>query len=207
MIEKFLSTINKNNGLAKASRFDVLITGGPLGLINSSNMEEMSFLCESAEIPGRSIITADAKTYGPTFKIPYQSQFPEITLTFLSTSELKERKFFENWMDQISFMSLSSPGITRRTFNYNFPSTYYGNVIIQNYREVGGPGDKSPEGPIFKTTLREAFPLSISAQPLSWMEDGFIRVSVQFTYRYYEMTPQTTQSSSAPAPLPVGFTI
>lgn len=204
MIQNFISTINKNNGLAKPSRFDVIISGGPLGLINGSNSQELSFLCETVEIPGRSLITADAKTYGPIFKIPYQTQFPEITLSFLCTSELKERKFFEEWMDQISFSSLATP-VSIRTFNFNFPSTYYGNVTIQNYREVGGP--LGPEGPIFKTTLKEAYPLSVAAQPLSWMEDGFMRLSVQFTYRYYEMTPQTTQSSSAPAPLPVGFTI
>jgi hypothetical protein len=208
MLQKFLGNVNRNYGLAKSSRFNVVINGGPLGLMDSSTSEELSLLCEAVEIPGRSLITADAKTYGPIFKIPYQTQFQEISMTFLCTSELKERKFFELWMDQISNSS-KIVGSSTRTFNFNFPSTYYGNVTIQNYREIGGP--EGSETAVYKTSLKEAFPMSIASQPLNWSDDGFLRLSVQFTYRYYEMTPQPVSSSigttSPPAPLPQGFTI
>jgi hypothetical protein len=40
---------------------------------------------------------------------------------------------------------------------------------------------------IFIIELIDAFPISIASQPLSWSEEGFHRVSVQFTYQKYRV--------------------
>ena len=39
---------------------------------------------------------------------------------------------------------------------------------------------------IYAVELVDAFPISISAQPLSWSEDSFHRLSVQFTYQRFK---------------------
>jgi hypothetical protein len=39
---------------------------------------------------------------------------------------------------------------------------------------------------IYAIELIDAFPIGISAQPLSWSEDGFHRLSVQFAYQRYK---------------------
>jgi hypothetical protein len=39
---------------------------------------------------------------------------------------------------------------------------------------------------IYAVELVDAFPIGISAQPLSWSEDGFHRLSVQFAYQRYK---------------------
>lgn len=199
MLNNFLSNINNRLGLQKSSRFNVLITGGPsvtdafssssLNLINGEQSRTLSLLCESVEIPGKSFITADAKIYGPTFKIPYQTQFQEITCTFLCTGAMSERDFFERWMDSISNTSGSLLG-TYKTFNYKFPSTYYGNIVIRTYKDVNRPDDLSKnEYSDYEIEIREAFPISMAAQSLNWSDDGFLRLSVQFAYRYYQSVP------------------
>jgi hypothetical protein len=40
---------------------------------------------------------------------------------------------------------------------------------------------------IFIIELLDAFPISVASQPLSWSEEGFHRVSVQFTYQKYRV--------------------
>jgi hypothetical protein len=54
---------------------------------NSSISRYLALQCESTELPGKSILTQDAKVYGPGYKIPYQTQFADISLTFLCTND------------------------------------------------------------------------------------------------------------------------
>ena len=50
----------------------------------------LALQCETAELPGKSLQTADVKIYGPTFKVPFQTQYNETTLTFVCTNEFYE---------------------------------------------------------------------------------------------------------------------
>lgn len=68
---------------------------------NSSMSRYLALQCENAELPGRTTATADVKIYGPTFKVPYQTQYGDTTLTFLCTNDFFERKLFERWMECI----------------------------------------------------------------------------------------------------------
>jgi hypothetical protein len=45
---------------------------------------------------------------------------------------------------------------------------------------------------IYAVELIDAFPVSISAQPLSWSDDNFHRLSVQFSYQKYRTIYQGT---------------
>jgi hypothetical protein len=60
---------------------------------NSSLTRYLALQCESAELPGRTTATADVKIYGPTFKVPYQTQYTDTTLTFLCTNDFFERNY------------------------------------------------------------------------------------------------------------------
>lgn len=40
---------------------------------------------------------------------------------------------------------------------------------------------------IYAVELMDAFPVSISAQQLSWQDEGFHRVTVQFAYQRYRV--------------------
>ena len=133
----------------------------------------LALQCEAAELPGKSLMTQEVKIYGPTFKVPYQSQYNEITLTFLCTNRtFYERKVFESWIESI---------MPTDTNNLRFPRAagggYLSNIKVLQYDELANQ--------IHIVELIDAFPVSIAAQPLSWSEDGFHRLSVQFTYERY----------------------
>ena len=208
----FLSNINAKEGLAKSNRFEVVLPipvyinqfignsiieqllNFPNSIVaditqavrdafsnnsdpqsrsdNPSMSRYLALQCESAELPGKSIITADAKIYGPGFKVPYQTQYSETNLTFLCTNEFFERKLFDKWLESI---------MPTDTNNLRFPkgrnSRYLTNIKVVQYDEFIRQ--------IYAVELMDAFPIGISAQPVSWGEEGFHRLTVQFAYQKY----------------------
>ena len=210
----FLSNLNAKDGLAKSNRYEVIlpipayinefvsssiiekILNLPNNIIadisdivrgntdepqsrsdNPSISRYLALQCESAELPGKTLITADAKIYGPTFKVPYQTQYTDTTLTFLCTNEFYERKLFERWIESI---------MPSDTNNLRYPkgkdSRYLTNIKIIQYDEFIRQ--------IFIIELIDAFPIGISSQPLSWSEEGFHRLGVQFSYQKYRVVYQ-----------------
>ena len=210
----FLSNVRAKDGLAKPSRFEVVLPippyinsfvgnsviekilnfpnsifsdvsdaiGSAFGrggeqdeyskTSNSSMSRYLALQCEAAELPGRTLQTADVKIYGPTFKVPYQSQYGDTTLTFLCTNEFYERKLFDRWIEAIH------PSDTN---NLRYPkgekSRYLTNIKIIQYDDFIKK--------IYAVELMDAFPIGVAPQQLSWSEDGFHRLSVQIAYQRY----------------------
>jgi len=139
---------------------------------NPSMSRYLALQCESAEIPGRTLETADARIYGPSFKVPYRMQYTDTNLTFLCTNEFYERKLFERWMEAI---------IPSDTNNPRFPksdaSRYLTNIRIIQYDDFVRQ--------IYAVELIDAFPIGVAPQALSWAEEGFHRLSVSFSYQKY----------------------
>jgi len=205
----FLSHMRSKDGPAKPSRFEVVIPlpkyisdfvpnniienllnlpnaifgtvsdaiGSAIGQApvgaNSTLSRYLALQCESAELPGRTLMTHEAKVYGPTYKVPYQSQYNEMTLTFLCTNEFWERKLFDRWIEAIM------PSDTNNMRYAKDEATRYMTPIkVIQYDDFIKQ--------IYAIELIDAFPIGVSAQPLSWSEDGFHRLSVQFAYQRYK---------------------
>lgn len=213
----FLSHVRAKDGLAKPSRFQVVLPIPPyigrfvgnsiiekvLNLPNSifndvtdainsaiggkqSGSDEfskssnsqltryLSLQCETAELPGRTLQTADVKIYGPSFKVPYQTQYADMSLTFFSTNDFFERKIFDKWMEAIQ------PSDTN---NMRFPkgdvTRYMTNIKIIQYDDFIKQ--------IYAVELLDAFPIGVAPQTLNWSEDGFHRLTVQFAYQKYRV--------------------
>ncbi len=224
----FLSNIRAKDGLAKPSRFEVVLPippyinsyvgnsviekilnfpnsvfsdvsdaiGSAFGrqgaqdeysrTSNSSMSRYLALQCEAAEIPGRTLQTADVKIYGPTFKVPYGSQYGDTTLTFLCTNEFYERKLFDRWIDAIN------PSDTN---NLRFPkgqqSRYMTNIKIIQYDDFIKQ--------IYAVELIDAFPIGVAPQSLSWSDDTFHRLSVQIAYQRYRPIYEGTYDLAAAA--------
>jgi hypothetical protein len=210
----FLSNIRGKDGLAKPSRFEVILPlppyinqfvgnsiiekilnfpnsvftdvsdaiGSAFGregpeneyskTANSSMSRYLALQCESAELPGKTLQTADVKIYGPTFKVPYQTMYSDTTLTFLCTNDFYERKLFDRWMEAIM-----PPDTNNMRFAKGQQSRYLTNIKIIQYDEFIKQ--------IYAVELLDAFPIGVAPQTLSWSEDGFHRLSIQFAYQKY----------------------
>ena len=219
----FLSNIKAHDGPAKPSRFEVII---PIpGYINSfvgnSILEQLINLpnnivssvtdifsapqdpatrttnaslsrylalqCETAELPGRTIDTHEVKIYGPGFRVPNDSKYAgDINLGFICTNDFYERKLFDRWLEAIH------PSDTN---NLRFPkgetTRYMCNITIIQYDDFIKK--------IYSVQLVDAFPIGVAAQPLSWSEDNFHRLSVQFAYQRYKVIYEGSYDLAAAA--------
>jgi hypothetical protein len=224
----FLANVRAKDGLAKPSRFEVVlpiptyigsfvgnsiiekILNFPNSVFNDvtdaigsafgkqgqkddqsktsspSTSRYLALQCESAELPGRTLTTADVKIYGPTFKVPYQTQYGDISLTFLCTNDFFERKLFDRWMEAIH------PSDTN---NLRFPkgqaTRYMTNIKIIQYDDFIKQ--------IYAVELIDAFPIGVAPQALSWGEDGFHRLQVQFAYQKLRVQYEGTYDLAAAA--------
>jgi hypothetical protein len=198
-LQRFIENINGIGGLAKTNRFKVLIVIPTIlqrfSIRETRNdfMETLSLLCETAELPGKTLQTADVKVYGPTYKVPYQKQFQDINLTFLCSNRGTERDIFDRWIEEIMPSSTS---------NLRFRSNYLTSIKILHLSEENSSlnpftneevevdsntGIESVGGRIIREViLEDAFPIGYAAQPLNWGDDGFQRLSVQFAYRRFK---------------------
>ena len=201
MLNRFISNISGKNGLAKTNRFSAVVNI-PTGLgISYRYSDILSLQCEATELPGKSLITAEAKTYGPIYKVPYQTQYNDITLTFLCTTDFYERKIFEDWINYI---------MPLKTNNLRFGTEYKQSISISQYDDGPAPSNTltvnpgnvrgsytEDVSPVYQATLIDAFPINIAPQQLSWSDDGFHRLSVQFSYYRYEDTTRRQTSRTA----------
>jgi hypothetical protein len=224
----FLSNVRGKDGLAKTSRFEVVLPipayinqfvgnsviekilnfpnsifndvtdaiGSAFGgsrdqdpqsrSANSSMSRYLALQCETAELPGKTLQTADVKIYGPTFKVPYQTQYADTSLTFICTNQFYERKLFDRWMEAI---------MPSDTNNLRFPkgnqSRYMTNIKIIQYDDFIKQ--------IYAVELIDAFPIGIGPQSLNWADDGFHRLSVQFAYQKYRPIYDGTYNLAAAA--------
>jgi hypothetical protein len=186
-LQRFIENINGIGGLAKTNRFKVFIRIPRV--LGTNYVEQLSLLCETAELPGKTLQTADVKVYGPTYKIPYQKQFQDISLTFLCSNRGTERDIFDRWIDYI---------MPNETNNMSFPKGVNGNInegyltdiTINHLNESISREDYDLGGDVIrKIQLIDVFPLGYAAQPLNWGDDGFQKLTVQFAYRKFIDNP------------------
>ena len=130
--------------------------------------------CEMAELPGKTLNTHKAQIYGPGYQVPFRAEYRDINLTFFCTNDFSERKLFDRWMEAI---------VPSDTNNARFPkgekSSFMTNITINQYDEYTNR--------IYAVQLMDAFPVGIAPQQLSWQEDGFHRLTVNFVYQKYQV--------------------
>lgn len=192
-IENIRSSINKYSDVARSDRF--LVTFSNLGKFASAeslqifNAEELLQLrCEEAELPGRTIQTTDARTYGPIVKYPSLTSYSDISLTFICSTNpvgtrkqgLPEKMIFENWMDFIN--PSPNPSATYSTgnfWNFSYKNEYARDITITHY----GPLEDEVT---YAVKLVEAFPIAMNQITLGWGNDSIAKLTVSFAYTRWE---------------------
>ncbi len=151
----------------------------------------LALQCEVAELPGKTLQTADVKIYGPIYKVPYQTQYGDTSFTFLCTNDFFERKLFDRWLEAI---------MPTDTNNLRFPkgenSRYMTNIKIIQYDEFIKQ--------IYAVELIDAFPIGVASQPVNWAEDNFHRLTIQFAYQKYKTIYDGTYDLAAAATAVLG---
>ena len=163
-------------GLVKSCKFAVRIK--PIGryiLQWFDFCRDFTYLCEVAEMPGRGFMNIDIRYYGPSHKLPFQTTYEDMNLTFLCRAESLERQFFDDWMLTINPIN---------TFDFNYRDDYRSEIDIFQFADYSDEDEGYPSAKYY-TTIHNAYPLLINPQPMTWGDDQFQRLIVSFTYTHW----------------------
>lgn len=141
-------------------------------------LDTFKFRCETTELPGKTIATADEQAYGPTKKFAYDVTYNDLNLQIIASQDMNERKFFEDWMDNI----ITSTDMNFANFKGGMSKYYddYASCIIKIH-QLNENGKK-----ICTYTLYNAYPIQLSPMNLSWEETNtYQRFTATITYRHH----------------------
>ena len=172
--------------LARPSRFDVIINTPP-GMYSMSMFAQLPLnlmmRCENAELPSRTMGTVEQK-FGsnPSQKFPYHSSYNDLSLTFMLSGDMSEKKFFDAWLEYVNPTS---------TFDFNYKDKYAspGIRIIQYDMQ----NEQS-----YAVTLIKAYPISVNQLDLDWSSEEHHKLTVVFAYDYWQSDNLAEIASSLP---------
>jgi len=191
-----LSLTHTNNGYAFPNRFEAIIIP-PTSIAKSSPTTEFSFWplpkgpttsrdvslrVEGITLPGRNLNTlTDTNIYGPTREIVNGVTYAdEIKISFQASSDLGERRFFEEWQ-RLAF--------SEKTWNVG----YYNDYIAQIDLYLLDKQDKRR----FGVKLWECFPKDIVGTDLNQGSNNeIIKNDISFSFRYWTQLDINTQPTS-----------
>ena len=189
VINEVLSGFHSDDGYARANRYEVMLnapTGEkgttPTNLQNifskvmgqakgDGTVRKTGLRCESISFPGRNLdTTPDTNIYGPTREIVNGFSFAEITGTFVCSSDMREKLFFETWQ---------SLAFNPQTWSLGYYDDYVGSIDIHQLDEQ--------DNKRYGVQLVECFPKTIAEQSLGYgQNDTLHRINVTFSYRYWK---------------------
>ena len=163
-INEFKSSFVRD--LAKQNRFDVTIPVPTALVLHVNKARRLTFRCEEANLPGRTLSTAELKIgSSPNEKYPYGTTFNDIDLTFIVDDTMEQRTFFDDWMNYIN---------PNYSWNLRYKEDYATVITINQYDAQNRNS--------YSVNLYEAFPISINQMDLSWGTEGYHKLVVTFAY-------------------------
>ena len=173
-IEKFKSKIS-TSGLASPNKFEVSITLPTSRAMRRFKdvLQDISLMCETVSIAGRTVQSTLDTTYGYRREIPYNAPtYNPVTLTFLCSEGLKEKVFFDRWNDRV----VSQRG--------GFDNEYYDKII--GTMEVKTLNRTNTDTDNYIITYNEVYPKTVSSVEFNHStQNATLRVNVEMAYSYW----------------------
>ena len=133
------------------------------------------FRCEKAELPGRTIATSEDMGSGPTIKLGYDMTYNDIQLSIICAADMKERKFFEKWMDYI-VKPWGSPDAGTVAYYRDYAQ---GNTLFVSQLDDFGATKLTYE-------CRDVYPIALTPMNATWEETNtYQRFGVTLAYRHH----------------------
>jgi hypothetical protein len=141
----------------------------------STIAQTFEFRCERAELPGRTVATSEDIGSGPTIKLGYDITYNDIQLSIICATDMKERKFFEKWMDYI-IKPWGSPDAGT--------VAYYSDYALGNTLFVSQLDDTGKTILTYQCT--DVYPIALTPMNATWEETNtYQRFGVTLAYRHH----------------------
>lgn len=174
----------KTTGLAYSNRYEVIFNT-PAGFNKTDlfMLRSLSLRCDSVSVPGRSFSTTPYRFYGPARNMPYEPIYSgEMSLSIILSEDLRERTFFEMWMEKIC---------DRTNYKFGFYDDYVTNLLITPLTKF--------DGIAYEFVIEEAYPKAIGDLQMGYDKDNdFLRQDITMAFRKYTANYIGLQSPPQP---------
>ena len=148
----------------------------------------MNILCRTAQIPGKQVLTHERRIGMETQKVAYGYAVDDVTLTFMETSLLPIRKYFDTWRSLTIDESNQTAG---------YKSDYQKRIVIHQLAQPVPIAGLSIANLIpatlmistYSVELVNAFPTTMVGADYNNDQDGFIETTVQLSYTNWKRIP------------------
>lgn len=178
-INEFKSSFDQG-GFTRPSNFQAYVFRP--GSTDPSVSREMSFRISNVNLPSRTINTSDYFYYGLPYRIGYSSSFADVNIGIYLSEDLKERDYFEDWVDIIIGNYRSSNSLSPESYNIGYYDDYVGTLIVQNYTD---------DGQIYHDLeIIQCYPTAIGEIAMDWADNNPLRLDVTFAFHHYKRIQQ-----------------
>lgn len=203
-ISELKSSITFGGGLARSNQFLVTLPSlgagipalsslGALGGALSSALDflgqrNMNILCRTAQIPGKQVLTHERRIGMETQRVAYGYGVEDVTLSFMETSRLPIRRYFDTWRSLTIDESNQTAG---------YKSDYQKRIVIHQLAQPVPIAGLSIANLIpatlmistYSVELVNAFPTTMVGAEYNNGQDGFIETTVQLSYTNWKRIP------------------
>ena len=189
-INRFIAQINQGEGLARPTRYLVIIqppqkvenpyasqfdmTPGRNDLESGETKRNVGMMCNKVTLPSRDINTEPHTMYGPRREMPYAYSFSgNIECTFYGDKFLRQRQFFENWQKKI---------MNIETHNMGWYDDYVGTMDIFQLGSFSAEQDR--DRTTYAVRLYEVYPQTIGSIDYSYgAVDTTVNIPITLNFR------------------------
>jgi hypothetical protein len=162
-------------GGARANQFKVTMPFPGYAQVGGE-IEDLAFLCTTAQIPAMNVGLVNVPFRGRQIKIAGDRTFADWSITVLNDTNFKLRNAFERWQNGINNMS-DNEGLSN-------PVDYQVDAFVDQLDRNGNT--------LKSYTLRGAFPTEVAAIDLNFgTNDEVETFGVTFQYQYFETSTTT----------------
>ena len=162
-------------GGARANQFKVTMPFPGYAQVGGE-IEDLAFLCTTAQIPAMTVGNVNVPFRGRQIKIAGDRTFGDWSITVLNDTNFKLRNAFERWQNGINNMS-DNEGLSN-------PVDYQVDAFVDQLDRNGNT--------LKSYTLRGAFPTEVAAIDLNFgTNDEVETFGVTFQYQYFETNTTT----------------
>jgi hypothetical protein len=162
-------------GGARANQFKVTMPFPGYAQVGGE-IEDLAFLCTTAQIPAMNVGLVNVPFRGRQIKIAGDRTFADWSITVLNDTNFKLRNAFERWQNGINNMT-DNEGLSN-------PVDYQVDAFVDQLDRNGNT--------LKSYTLRGAFPTEVAAIDLNFgTNDEVETFGVTFQYQYFETSTTT----------------
>lgn len=157
-LESYLSTIKKS-GFAPKYKFNVAMI--------HNNIDMSKWNCIEATLPLRNFTTTEYRYNGPMKKGIYNVSTEDLSLVFVCSEDLREKKLLESWQREMY----------DELYNLKYLDEYKADIVINQLNHQNQL--------MMSVLFYDAYPITVQSLSLDANSSDFHRIEVILNYRDY----------------------